>query len=107
MRSGPQYHTYLYMSPGITVLKLDKLKKKLEKHPERCNVYLLTTARNGYDQMEIYHTNTLIWPYYRKNPPYIIGIADSYEEALTLLEQITTECFKARGDLALREYLSC
>lgn len=39
----------------------------------------------GEDQAEICHTAFLMQPYYRKNPPYIFGLAGSREEAVRLL----------------------
>lgn len=102
-----QYHPSLYVSEGITDKKLDKIKKNLEKHPLRAGVYLISAARNGIDQLEIYDSAQLAWPYYGKNPPYIIGITQTYGEAVRIIEQIAQECYSARGDCALREYLLC
>lgn len=103
----PQYHPSLYLSEGITNKKLDKIKKNLENHPIRARVYLIAAAANGVDQLEIYSSSQLEQPYYRKNPPYIIGITLSYDEAVTIIEHLAQECYRKRGDCALREYLSC
>lgn len=101
------YYQKLYTGYGIPAEKLDKLKKKLEKHPALANVYLITNARNGIDQLEIYHSGLLEQRYYQKNPPYIIGIVKTYAEAVAVIEQIVKECLDVRGDCALREYLLC
>ena len=103
----PQYHPSLYLSEGITNKKLDKIKKNLENHPIRARVYLIAAAANGVDQLEIYSSSQLEQPYYSKNPPYIIGITLSYDEAVIIIEQLAQECYRKRGDCALREYLSC
>lgn len=107
MKSDIPYHPFLYIGDSISKKNLDKLKRKLKYHPLRSNVFLLTTARNGIDQLEIYHSPQLAQPYYRRNPPYVVGIAGTYQEALILLERMVQECWKTRGDCLLKEYLSC
>lgn len=100
-----QFHPHLYLGESISEKKLDKIKRKLRHKPLMANVYLLTRAQNAEDQLEIFDAKQLIWRYYRKYPPYIIGIAANYDEAVLLVEQIVTECLTERGDCALKEYL--
>ncbi len=102
-----EYHPNLYLGEGIKVKKLDKIKKKLENRPLFSGVFLISLSRNPSDQLEIYAARQLCQPYYRKYPPYVVGIAGSREEALGLVEKITSECLAARGDCALKEYLRC
>ena len=101
------YHQKLYLSKSIQKKNIKKMKKQLENKPLVSNVYLITPARNGRDLLEFYSSRMLAQPYYQKEPPYVIGIAATYEEALLLVEQLVFECYEARGDCALREYLSC
>lgn len=105
--SSIQYHDCLRVGQSITEKKLDKLKKRLQNHPLRTDVYLITTARNGIDQLEIYNSRQLAQAYYRNHPPFVIGITDSYEEALEMIQELVKECLQARGDCSLKEYLSC
>ncbi len=102
-----KYHSNVYLGKSILTKKLVKIKKVLEKHPLRSNVFLITKADNGIDELEIFHGRLLFQSFYQNNPPYIIGITSNYEEALEVLEQIVQECLKERGDCALREYLKC
>lgn len=102
-----QYYPSLYVSKSISAKKLDKIKRYLVSRPLRANVYLITTARNGIDQLEIYSAKLLVQRYYQSNPPYVVGITHTYEEALKMIVQIVQECLDARGDCALREYLKC
>lgn len=101
------YHPGLYLGESIRKEKLDKIKKRLENKPLFSGVFLITLSRNASDQLEIYAAKQLAQSYYRKNPPYVIGLAGSYEEAVTMVEQLVQECLKARGDCALKEYLLC
>ena len=91
----------LYLGEGIAPEKLDKLKKRLNKKPLLANVYLITPARNPADQLDIFDARQLVQPHYKDEE--FLG----YEDALQLIERITGECLKARGDCNLREYLLC
>ena len=87
--------------------KLDKIKKKLENKPLFSGVFLVTLSRNSSDQLEIYDAKQLVQSYYKKNPPYVVGLAGNYDEAVALVMQITEECLTNRGDCRLKEYLQC
>lgn len=107
MTKRVRYHSTLYLSEGIAVKKLDKIKKKLEKKPLLSGVFLITVSANPSDQLEIFDARQLVQSYYEKNPPYVIGIAGNREEAVSLVEQIVQDCLRERGDCALKEYLLC
>lgn len=97
----------LYLGEGIAPEKLDKLKKRLNKKPLLANVYLITPARNPADQLDIFDARQLAQPHYKDEEFLVLGMASGYEDALQLIERITGECLKARGDCNLREYLLC
>ena len=107
MAKKVRYHSKLYLSEGITGKKLDKIKKQLEKKPLFSGVFLISVSANPSDQLEIFEARQLVQSYYEKNPPYVIGMAQSREEAFLLVEQIVQECLRKRGDCALKEYLLC
>ena len=97
----------LYLGEGIAPEKLDKLKKRLNKKPLLANVYLITPARNPADQQDIFDARQLVQHHYKDEEFLVLGMASGYEDALQLIERITGECLKARGDCNLREYLLC
>ncbi len=107
MAAEIRYHSRLYVGDGITDKKLEKIKKRLAANPLRAGVSVIALSRNGVDQLDIYDSKMLAWPYYRENPPLIVGITRSKEESIRMIERIAQECWKARGDCALREYLLC
>lgn len=92
---------------GESVNNPDKLIHKLKKHAKLLDAYVITLSKNASDQLEIYKAGYLSQKYYRENPPYIIGIAGNYEEAVGLIEQIAKEAYAAQGNLQLKEYLKC
>ena len=97
----------LYLGEGIAPEKLDKLKKRLNKKPLLANVYLITPARNPADQLDIFDARQLVQTHYKDEEFLVLGMASGYEDALQLIERVTGECLKARGDCNLREYLLC
>lgn len=101
------FYPKLYLSESISPDKLDKLKEKLIKKPLLSSLYVIVLSENPSDQLEIYAARLLAQSYYKKYPPYIIGIAAGYDEAVSLIEKIVQECLKERGDCALKEYLLC
>lgn len=101
------YHHNLRLSDSIDARDLRRLKKQLTQKPLLSDVYLLLPARNSRDMLEFYHSRMLVRPYYQKEPVYVIGITRTYEEALTMIEQLVQECYQERGDCSLREYLLC
>lgn len=109
-----QFRPNLYLSEGITDKKLDKIKKRLngkwnrwKESPLLSGVFLISIAKNASDQLDIFDARQLVQPFYKKYPVYVIGIAESYEEALQLVERLVQECLKERGDCSLKEYLLC
>lgn len=107
MAAKLNYRPELYLGESIREKKLDKIKKKLENKPLLSGVFLITLSRNSSDQLEIYNAKQLVQRYYTKYPPYVVGIAGDYDEAVRMVERMVQECMEKRGDCALKEYLLC
>lgn len=107
MAASVTYHPKLYLGESIREKKLDKIKKKLEKKPLLSGVVLIAVSRNPSDQLDIFEAGQLVQRYYQKNPPYVVGIAGSREEAVGIVERLVQECVASRGDCALKEFLLC
>lgn len=90
---------------GKTVNNPDKTISRLKKHSRLLSAYVITLSNNPSDQLEIHSAADLAQKYYRKYPPYVIGIASDYDEAVELVRQIAEESYAAQGDCRLKEYL--
>ena len=66
------------------------------------NVYCIAFA-NNQDMLEIYHNAVLKQSYYRKYPPYIIGIAGSYQEAVELIQTMLMDTMELTGTYDVRK----
>ncbi|MGN0377656.1 MAG: hypothetical protein ACI4ED_08475 [Suilimivivens sp.] len=96
-----KFYKYLYI--GDTVKDPAKVKRKLKHHAGQL-VYVICIAQ-GADQLEIFHSAFLKQRYYRLYPPIVVGIANSYDEAVELVIRMTKECLNATGNCNIKEYL--
>ncbi len=97
-----KFYKNLYV--GDTISNPDKIKRKLKKHAKLVNVYVIVYAAQE-KRLEIYHSLMLQQYYYRENPPYIVGIAGSQEEANELIRRIAEEAVQRTGKADLVGYL--
>lgn len=97
-----KFYKNLYI--GDTIKKPDKIKRKLKKFAKLNNVWLITYFAENR-QLEIYHSLMLQQNYYKTNPPYIVGIAGSKEEAAQMICQIAEKAVQETGCADLVTYL--
>lgn len=90
---------------GESVNNPDKVIHKLRKGARFTQEYVIILARTS-DQLEIHQAGYLTQKYYRQNPPFVIGIAGTHEEAVELIMKIAQESYTARGDCDLKQYLA-
>lgn len=98
-----EWYPRLYI--GDKVKNPDKTIKKLNRHAKFLNVYVLTLSNNPSDQLNIFKAGELSQRYYKNNPPYVIGIAADYEEAVALVEKIAVETLNETGDCRIKDYI--
>lgn len=97
-----KYYKYLYVSSGIK--NIDKLKIKLNLHKGVLGTYVISLSQ-GNNQLEIMAAYYLKFRYYRMHPPIIVGLADSYDEALKLVVKMQEEALNKTGNPNIKDYL--
>ena len=97
-----KFYKNLYV--GESIKKPNRVKWKLRHGAGQFKVYVIALA-GGDGQLEIYHSAFLKQPYYRNHPPYIIGIAGGYWEAVDLVVEMTESAMKETGSPDLKKYL--
>jgi hypothetical protein len=107
MKREYKFASRIYLGDSIDKAQLKKIKNRLVKRPLLAKVYILALATNENDQLEFFDSRWLITRHYDGYVPYIVGFASDRDEAVELVQKIANECLKERGDLSLREYLSC
>lgn len=101
------FSSSLELGDGMKAKKLDKLKKKIEEKPLFAREYLVYLSENKTGELEIMKANQLVFSYYDSHPISVVGLFKEYDQAIDWITQITTECFKERGDCKLKEYIKC
>ena len=97
-----KFYQNLYI--GDTIKKPEKVKRKLKKNAKLNNIWLIAYVEANR-QLEIYHCIMLQQYYYKENPPYVIGIAGSQEEASQIVCRIAEEAVHNTGRADLPAYL--
>lgn len=97
-----KFYRNLYV--GESIKKPKKVKWKLCHNAGQFQVYVIALA-SGDDQLEIYHCAFLQQSYYKNHPPYIIGIAGGYDEAVDIVVEITKAAIEETGSPDLKKYL--
>lgn len=82
-----------------------KIVWKVKHRAGTINIYLLILPFNSENTLEIINANYLLQSYYKNKDIKIIGIAYSYEEALTLLTKIVQEVYQKTGNVKIKEYI--
>lgn len=97
-----KFYKKLYI--GKTIKKPALVKWKLAHGAGQLKIYVITLAA-GNDLLEIYHCAFLQQKFYKKYPPFIVGIAGSYDEAVSLVTEIVEEVYANTGGYAVKDYI--
>ncbi|MDO4284334.1 MAG: hypothetical protein Q4C60_03270 [Eubacteriales bacterium] len=98
------FYKKLYVSDKIRHPSL--VKWKLRHQAGQLTVYVLILCEDGMDnQLELMHSAFLQQPFYRKNPPYIIGLAAGQSDGIELIRRIVQEVYDHTGTTDVRAYL--
>ena len=101
------FYRHLYV--GSSIRDPEKIKERLRTEAGCPTIYVIALCQGpggpGANQLELYHCANLQQPYYRKNPPFIIGIASGRIEAIEVVQQIVQEAYDHTGSGDVRAYL--
>ena len=89
----------LYVSEGWEKKKL-KLKNKLQP-----SVYVITLSQGKQNHLEYYSSLLLKQHIFDNASLFIVGIANGYDGALSLIERIAEEAYEKTGEVNLRKFL--
>ena len=94
----------LYVSEGWEKKKL-KLIKKLQKNKLQPSVYVITLSQGKQNHLEYYSSLLLKQHIFDNASLFIVGIANGYDGALSLIERIAEEAYEKTGEVNLRKFL--
>ena len=105
MRSRGFCRFYKNLYWGDSIKMHSQVKWRLSHGRGQFTIYCIKRADSDGDQLEIIHSAFLQQKYFRDNPAYIYGIANSYNEALELVLKITEEALEAGYEGRILDYL--
>lgn len=84
--------------------KIDKILKAISDRKIVYDVYLITTADNPMDNLDIYQANIFLQKHFDNKDLLVVGIAKGKAESRELLARIIRDCYNETGDYKLRDY---
>ncbi len=95
----------LYVSDGLQKKKQKVLKKLMERALQP-TLYVLTLAQGEQNHLEFFPAYLLQQPVYDDALLFVVGIAEGYDAAMYLVEEITQEVLAQTGETDIRRYLA-
>lgn len=89
---------------GESIRNAAKVKWKLKIGAGQLSVYVISAASNR-DQLEIFHCGLLKQKYFDRKNLFVFGLAGSYAEAVTLVQQMLEETLAHTGGADMKRYL--
>lgn len=99
-----EYYRYLYLSEKLEK-KRDKIIDRLERNRFWPGIHLILLPQNEKNQLEILNAVCLLQPDYPKEGLFVVGITDSFENALEFVEKISQEVYDKTKGLNIRNYI--
>ncbi len=100
---------YKHLYTGSSITDPETVKQKLRTGRGQFTIYVIALSpvkpEVGSNQLEILHCVNLKQPYYQKYPPYIVGIASGWTEAVELVRDMIQEAYDHTGIADVRAYL--
>ena len=100
-----QWLENLYLSDSVKENEKE-LREGLEKGNFSQKLWVISIPICPKDQLDIRKANTLAYHDLWETIPMIVGMAGTKKEAIELVERITKDCLRSRGDALLREFLT-
>ena len=99
-----KYYRYLFLTERLEKKK-DKIIKKLNQNRFQMNIYLIVLTVNENNHLEIINSALLLQPAYPREDYFVVGLAESYEDALELVEKMTQEVYHKTKGADIRRYI--
>ena len=79
--------------------------KNIKRYKFQLDVYVLCLADVPGNIMDIYPSYVLNQKYYKNKKLFVLGIAKSYNEAMSVMEKIIMDCYEKTGGFDLKEFV--
>ena len=99
-----EFYRNLYVSECWREKK-EKIKKRLRQNRLQPWVYVIALAQGQQNQLEFFSSLLLKQKILREGRLFVVGLADGYDGALCLVEQITEQVYRETGGAEIRRYI--
>ena len=99
-----KYYCDLYLSKSL-IKKQKEIIRKLEAKKFLINKFLIVLSDNEDEYLEIYNWTVLTQPLFNPNEMFVIGIADSYGDALQYITKLTQTVYEETKDGNVKDYI--
>lgn len=87
--------------------KVKRYRSRLEQGKPALSLYLIALPLTGQGILEIYPYTSLLQKHYKESSQsmYVLGMADSYDDALELTRQMIENMYKKTGGFSVRDFV--
>lgn len=87
--------------------KVKRYRSKLEQGKPALSLYLITLPLNGEGLLEVYPYTLLLQKHFKKEQRavYILGFADSYDEALEVVRKLVEDMYEQTGGFDVARFV--
>lgn len=85
--------------------KKAKIAEKLQRNILQPRVWVITLSQGEQNHMEFFSSALLKQHVFDDADLFVIGIADGYDEALSLTEKIAGTVYRETGDADIRQFI--
>lgn len=97
-----EFYRYLYMSESLKHKKTS-LIRKIKRRRVSPGVYLIVLFPEGRGSLEFFQGVLLRQRFFETRPFLVIGIADSYEDSLYLVQKIAEDTYRESNGIGIRD----
>lgn len=98
------FYCDLYISEDLEKKK-DKVLGRLSENKAQPSIYVITLAQGRQNHLEFYSSLLLKQHIYEDTPLFVVGIANGYEDAMYMVEQITAKVYEETKGTDIRGYI--
>ncbi len=100
-----KFFPHVYISESIKPHRLFFIRMKIKAG--KGGYFVIVPSQRDDEMLEILSSKETAKKQYDKRRFIVGGIADNKLDALKLVQLMTIDCQRIRGDLNLKEYISC
>lgn len=85
--------------------KKERIIKRLRQNRLQPQVYVITLALGSQNHLEFFSSMLLKQHVFKDAELFVVGIADGYDEALSITTAITEQVYKETADADIRRFI--